>query len=86
MLLGNRELLTRRLFPSLAPSGPCPLLSLTNMKFSTVFIALAGVATVSAARVDTNAYRMARGLPLNPPAQRSTPALGMREKPFLINF
>ncbi|KAJ7807949.1 hypothetical protein B0H13DRAFT_2386098 [Mycena leptocephala] len=48
------------------------------MKFSTVFIALAAVATVSAARVDTNAYRMARGLPLNPPAQRSTPALAAK--------
>jgi hypothetical protein len=86
MSLGNRELLKRRLFPSLTSSGTCPLLSLTNMKFSTVFIALAGVATVSAARVDTNAYRMARGLPLNPPAQRSTPALGMRAKPSPMDF
>ncbi|KAJ7896531.1 hypothetical protein B0H13DRAFT_1623994 [Mycena leptocephala] len=52
------------------------------MKFSTVFIALTAAATVSAARVDTNAYRMARGLPLNPPAQRSTPALaGKRGTP-----
>ncbi|KAJ6568545.1 hypothetical protein B0H19DRAFT_872163, partial [Mycena capillaripes] len=48
------------------------------MKFSTVFIALTAVATVSAARVDTNAYRMARGLPPNPPAQRSTPALAAK--------
>ena len=56
------------------------------MKFSTVFIALTAVATVSAARVDTNAYRMARGLPPNPPAQRSTPALGMRANPFLMDF
>ncbi|KAJ7865420.1 hypothetical protein B0H13DRAFT_1898586 [Mycena leptocephala] len=37
------------------------------MKFSVVFIAFTAVATVSAARVDTNAYRMARGLPPNPP-------------------
>ncbi|KAJ7859413.1 hypothetical protein B0H13DRAFT_1513037, partial [Mycena leptocephala] len=48
------------------------------MKFSTVFIALTAVATVSAARVDTNAYRMARGLPPNPPTQRSTPALAAK--------
>ncbi|KAJ7805308.1 hypothetical protein B0H14DRAFT_2881035 [Mycena olivaceomarginata] len=48
------------------------------MKFTTVFVALAAVATVSAARVDTNAYRMARGLPPNPPAQRSTPALAAK--------
>jgi hypothetical protein len=52
------------------------------MKFSTVFLAFTAVATVSAARVDTNAYRMARGLPPNPPAKRSTPALGMHAKPF----
>ncbi len=56
------------------------------MKISAVFIALTAVATVSAAVVDTNAARMARGLPPNPPAKRSTPAIGMREKPFLINF
>jgi hypothetical protein len=55
------------------------------MKFSTVFLAIAAVATVSAARVDTNAYRMARGLPPNPPAKRSTAALGMRAKPFLMD-
>ncbi|KAJ6533821.1 hypothetical protein DFH09DRAFT_1181295 [Mycena vulgaris] len=71
----TRELLKRRLFPSLASSGTCPLLWLTNMKFSTVFIALTAVATVSGARVDTNAYRMARGLPPKAPAQRSTPVL-----------
>jgi hypothetical protein len=56
------------------------------MKFSAVFIALTAVATVSAARVDTNAYRMARGLPPNPPTQRSTPVLGMRAKPVLMDF
>ncbi|KAJ7483633.1 hypothetical protein FB451DRAFT_1555540 [Mycena latifolia] len=78
MSSGNRELLKRRLFPSLTSSATCPLLSLTNMKVSTVFIALTAVATVSAARVDTNAYRMARGLPPNPPAQRSTPALAAK--------
>ncbi|KAJ6492674.1 hypothetical protein DFH09DRAFT_854562, partial [Mycena vulgaris] len=55
------------------------------MKFSTVFIALTAVATVSAARVDTNGYCMAHGLPPNPPAQRSTSALGMRAKPFLMD-
>ncbi|KAJ7723054.1 hypothetical protein B0H16DRAFT_344076 [Mycena metata] len=48
------------------------------MKFSTVLIALTAVATASAARVDTNAYRMARGLPPNPPAQRSTPAFAAK--------
>ncbi|KAJ6495109.1 hypothetical protein C8R45DRAFT_163525 [Mycena sanguinolenta] len=76
----TRELLKRRLFPSLASSGTCPLLSLTNMKFSALFIALTAVAAVSAARVDTNADRMARGLPPKAPAQRSTPALAAAKR------
>ncbi|KAF8144409.1 hypothetical protein K438DRAFT_1857795 [Mycena galopus ATCC 62051] len=50
------------------------------MKFSTVFIALTAVATVSAARVDTNAFRMARGLPPKAPAQRPTPALAAAKR------
>ncbi|KAF7368262.1 60S ribosomal protein L27-A [Mycena venus] len=50
------------------------------MKFSTVFIVLTAVATVSAARVDTNAYRMARGLPPKAPTQRSTPALAAAKR------
>lgn len=42
------------------------------MKFATLITAFAAVATVSAAVVDTNANRMARGLPPKAPAKRAT--------------
>lgn len=47
------------------------------MKFTIIFTALAAVATVSAATVDTNAARMTRGLPPKSPAKRATPVFGM---------
>lgn len=43
------------------------------MKFTTALAVLAATATVGATFVDTNANRMARGLPLKAPARRSTP-------------
>lgn len=47
------------------------------MKFSIAFAVLAAVvATVGAAPVETNAQRMARGLPPKAPARRATPAFG----------
>jgi hypothetical protein len=47
------------------------------MKFTTVIAILAGAAAVSARPgTETNAQRMARGLPPLPPARRGTPVAG----------
>ena len=47
------------------------------MKFTTVFAVLAGAAAVSARPgVETNAQRLARGLPPLPPVRRGTPVAG----------
>ncbi|KAJ6480922.1 hypothetical protein C8R45DRAFT_1004083 [Mycena sanguinolenta] len=43
-----------------------------------LFTILLAVATVGAARIDTNAYRMARGLPPNAPVKRGTPVLAAK--------
>ena len=47
------------------------------MKFTAVLAVLAGAAAVSASPgVETNAQRLARGLPPLPPARRGTPVVG----------
>ena len=47
------------------------------MKFTTAIAVLAAAATVSATSItNTNAYRLARGLPPKPPAKRATPVSG----------
>ena len=48
------------------------------MKFTTVIAVLAGAAAVSAlpSTAETNAQRLARGLPPLPPARRGTPVAG----------
>jgi hypothetical protein len=52
------------------------------MKFSTVTVAvLAATAATVAAVPETNAQRLARGLPPNPPARRATPAGARRSTP-----
>ena len=55
------------------------------MKFTIIFTALATVATVSAANIDTNAYRMARGLPPKAPVKRASPVLGMYSRRVIIS-
>ncbi|KAJ7238276.1 hypothetical protein B0H12DRAFT_1237954 [Mycena haematopus] len=48
-----------------------------KISFTAMFAVLAA-ATVCAERADTNAYRMARGLPPNPPALRGPGILGAK--------
>ncbi|KAF9011752.1 fungal hydrophobin-domain-containing protein [Cyathus striatus] len=51
------------------------------MKFTTVFAVLAATAATVAATPETNAQRLARGLPPNPPARRATPVGAKRSTP-----
>lgn len=47
------------------------------MKFTTIFAVVAAAAvTVGAVPSETNAERLARGLPPNPPVRRSSPVDG----------
>ena len=53
------------------------------MRFSIILV-LAGAVSVVAAKPETNAQRLTRGLPPLPPARRATPVDGML--PFMVQL
>jgi hypothetical protein len=70
--------------PILLPSSFVPLdatwrtsLLRNTMRLNTVFVLAAAASAISATDLDTNAQRMARGLPPFPPVRRATPVAGM---------